>query len=69
MRDDKWAIVAVQCTGPIGYKWRWVKAMHAGKIERSRQDFDYYYECVVDAQEHGFRPPKPENRAEHYKLA
>ena len=69
MRGDKWAIVAVKSKGSTGYKWRWVKAMYAGDVERSAQLFDYYYECVVDAQEHGFRSPQMKNLAQHYKIA
>jgi hypothetical protein len=65
----KWKIEAVTCSGPNGYKWQWMKATHAGKIlEQSCERFDYYYECVVDAQKHGFQPPEVKNRAYRYNL-
>jgi len=50
----KWKIVPVKSGGPIGYKWRWMKATDGKVIEQSTRPFDYYYDCLVDAQEHGF---------------
>ncbi len=49
----RWKIVPVKSSGPIGYKWRWIKAGR-GMIEESAKPFDYYYDCLVDAQKHGY---------------
>lgn len=49
----KWNIVAVKSDGPVGYRWRWTKS-NSGKItEVSKERFEYYYDCVVDAGKHG----------------
>jgi hypothetical protein len=52
-------IVHVPAAGRFGYKWRWRSEDRSRISERS---FDLYFECVADAQAHGFdvkRPPPP----------
>lgn len=49
----KWKIMPVRSSGPVGYKWCWARARNGKVIEQSTEQFDYYYDCVVDAQKHG----------------
>ena len=49
----RWKIVPVKSSTPIGYKWRWIKATEA-TVEECEKPFDYYYDCLVDAQKHGY---------------
>lgn len=50
----RWKIVPVKSSGPIGYQWRWIKAIDGKMTEESAKPFDYYYDCLVDAQMHGY---------------
>lgn len=50
----KWKIEPIKCSGPIGYKWRWIKAAGGKVIEKSEKPFDYYYDCLADAQKKGY---------------
>jgi len=47
-------IVPIKSGGPIGYKWRWMKKTDGKVIEISAKPFDYYYDCLTDAQKHGY---------------
>ncbi len=55
----QWRFVPLKSSGPIGYKWRWIKAINGKIIEESAGSFHYYYECLVDAQEHGYHAGEP----------
>ncbi len=55
-----WQIRPVSSVHPHGYGWQWSREDLKGSTERvSEKCFEYYYDCVLDAKQHGFNPEAP----------
>ncbi len=57
---ESWEILPVKSGPPFGFKWFWRRTSGDGRIDESKAQFEYYYDCVLDAQAHGYQPPPPE---------
>lgn len=53
-----WTITPVKSGNATGYKWQWKRTNESGAVvEKSKQEFDYYFDCVTDAKAHGYEHP------------
>jgi hypothetical protein len=53
-----WTIMPTESGNTTGFKWQWQQVNEAGAlIGKSKQQFDYYFDCVTDAKAHGYKPP------------
>lgn len=57
--EGQWHIEPVFQTSNDKFVWRWRKVQSHGKPQVSRSTFEYYYDCVQDAREHGYTPAEP----------
>ena len=55
-----WEITPVFARQNGAYGWRWQRANHRGVTEQQKHTvFQYYYDCVQDARQHGYVPEAP----------
>ena len=53
-----WKITPIKSDSPTDFRWEWKRMNDAGAVvQKSKQQFDYYFDCVTDAQAHGYQPP------------
>ena len=39
------------------FRWKWRQLAEDGSVkEESKESYELFYECVVDARKHGFQP-------------
>ena len=59
---DSAVLFSIPTTTTHGYCWRWRSA--DGKVDSQRR-FDYYYDCVADAEAHGYPVMPPDVNGEN----
>lgn len=59
---SSWKIVPVSEKGDRtdNFRWIWEESKNGAVVARSATSFQYYNECVEDAQKRGYAPPPVE---------
>ncbi len=57
--NKSWHFHAVRSNNAFGFRWIWRYVRTDGSSVQSLIPRDYYYDCIQDAREQGYRGPFP----------